>query len=195
MDDNSEYQQEREYSAAKGDLPPVYSALREIWGWLKDILLAVVIAILMVVFLYQPVKVEGTSMQPQLDDQERIFVNKFIYRFEDIHRGDVVVFYYPKDTSKSFIKRVVGVPGDTILIKNGQVILNGQKMEESYVLSYFQDMDSYPAIRVKEGQYYVLGDHRNASNDSRSWGLVPRENIFGKAVFCYWPYEKARFIK
>jgi signal peptidase I len=166
----------------------------EFKGWLKDILLAVVIAFLMVVFLYQPVKVEGTSMQPELLDQERIFVNKFVYHFEDIHRGDIVVFWYPKDPSKSFIKRVVGVPDDLVAIREGQVYINGRLLEERYVPRGYQDLDSYPPTRVKEGHYYVLGDHRNASNDSRSWGLVPRRYIYGKAVFRYWPVEKAGFL-
>jgi signal peptidase I len=168
--------------------------LGEFRGWLKDILLAVVIAFLMVVFLYQPVKVEGTSMQPELLDQERIFVNKFVYHFEEINRGDIVVFWYPKDPSKSFIKRVVGIPGDVVSIRDGRVYINGQLLEERYVPQGYQDLDSYPAMRVKEGHYYVLGDHRNASNDSRSWGFVPRRYIYGKAVFRYWPVGKAGFL-
>jgi signal peptidase I len=168
--------------------------LGEFKGWLKDVLLAVVIAFLMVVFLYQPVKVEGTSMQPELLDQERIFVNKFLYHFEEIHRGDIVVFWYPKDPSKSFIKRVVGVPGDLVAIRDGQVYINGELLQERYVPRGYQDFDSYPPTRVKDGHYYVLGDHRNASNDSRSWGLVPRRFIYGKAVFRYWPVEKAGFL-
>jgi len=169
--------------------------LGEFRGWAKDILLAVVIAILMVVFLYQPVKVEGTSMQPELVDQERIFVNKFVYHFEEIHRSDIVVFWYPKDPSKSFIKRVIGIPGDVVSIKNGRVYVNAQLLEERYVPRSYQDLDSFPTMRVKEDHYYVLGDHRNASNDSRSWGLVPRKYIYGKAVFRYWPMEKAGFIE
>jgi len=175
--------------------PSAPGILAEFRGWLKDILLAVVIAFLMVVFLYQPVKVEGTSMQPELLDQERIFVNKFVYHFEEIHRGDIVVFWYPKDPSKSFIKRVLGVPGDVISIRDGQVHINGQLVEERYVPRGYQDADSYPPVRVREGHYYVLGDHRNASNDSRSWGLVPRKYIYGKAVFRYWPVEKAGFLE
>jgi signal peptidase I len=174
--------------------PSTPGILTEFRGWLKDILLAVVIAFLMVVFLYQPVKVEGTSMQPELLDQERIFVNKFVYHFEEIHRGDIVVFWYPKDPSKSFIKRVLGVPGDLVSIRDGQVYINGQLVEERYVPRGYQDADSYPPVRVREGHYYVLGDHRNASNDSRSWGLVPRKYIYGKAVFRYWPVEKAGFL-
>jgi signal peptidase I len=175
--------------------PSTPGILAEFRGWLKDILLAVVIAFLMVVFLYQPVKVEGTSMQPELLDQERIFVNKFVYHFEEIHRGDIVVFWYPKDPSKSFIKRVLGVPGDVVSVRDGQVYINGQLVEERYVPRGYQDADSYPPVRVREGHYYVLGDHRNASNDSRSWGLVPRKYIYGKAVFRYWPVEKAGFLE
>jgi signal peptidase I len=166
----------------------------EFSGWVKDIMLAIVISFLMVVFLYQPVKVEGTSMQPELLDQERIFVNKFVYHFEGIQRGDIVVFWYPKDPSKSFIKRVVGVPGDVVQIKDGHVYINDQLLQERYVPTGYQDLDSYASIRVKEGYYYVLGDHRNASNDSRSWGLVPRKYIYGKAVFRYWPVDKAGFL-
>ena len=183
-------------SAGESEIPEQSTPgmLTEFRGWLKDILLAVVIAFLMVVFLYQPVKVEGTSMQPELLDQERIFVNKFVYHFEEIHRGDIVVFWYPKDPSKSFIKRVLGVPGDVVSIREGQVYINSQLVEERYVPWGYQDADSYPAVRVREGHYYVLGDHRNASNDSRSWGLVPRKYIYGKAVFRYWPVEKAGFL-
>jgi signal peptidase I len=168
--------------------------MSEFRGWVKDILLAVVIAVVMVVFLYQPVKVEGTSMQPELVDQERIFVNKFVYHFEEIHRGDIVVFWYPKDPSKSFIKRVIGVPGDVVSVNNGQVFINSSLLEEKYVPRGYQDLESFPPMRVKEDHYYVLGDHRNASNDSRSWGLVPRKYIYGKAVFRYWPVEKAGFL-
>lgn len=183
-------------SAGENEIPEQATPgiLAELRGWLKDILLAVVIAFLMVVFLYQPVKVEGTSMQPELLDQERIFVNKFVYHFEEIHRGDIVVFWYPKDPSKSFIKRVLGVPGDVVSIRDGQVYINSQLVEERYVPQGYQDVDSYPPLRVREGHYYVLGDHRNASNDSRSWGLVPRKYIYGKAVFRYWPVGKAGFL-
>jgi signal peptidase I len=195
MHDNSGFRIDNYGESSGYSFPPPHSIWRELRVWLKDIFIAVVIAVLMVVFLYQPVKVEGTSMQPQLDDQERIFVNKFIYRFEEIRRGDVIVFYYPKDPSKSFIKRVVGVPGDTVTIKNGKVLINGALLDEPYVKTNFQDSDSYPPVQVKEGFFFVLGDHRNASNDSRSWGQVPRENIFGKAVFCYWPMRKAGLIE
>src|SRR3954453_20841682 len=105
-----------------------YRRPRVLWSWSRDLLLALGLSAFFIIFLYQPVKVEGTSMLPGLEDQERIFINKFVYRFESIERGDVVVFRYPKDPTKSYIKRVVGVPGDKIRIRDGAVYLNGVKL-------------------------------------------------------------------
>ena len=147
------------------------------------------------VFVIQPVKVEGTSMQPRLVDQERIFVNRFIYRFEDIHRGDIVVFWYPRDTSKSFIKRIVAVPGDIVEIRRGTVFVNGREVKEPYLKAEFRDRESYPRTIVPPHQYFVLGDHRNSSNDSRIWGFVPRDLIYGKAVFRYWPVSRLGLVE
>ena len=168
-------------------LPGVLSEIR--W-WVRDIFFAVGTAILIVVFLYQPVKVEGTSMLPELRDQERIFVNKFLYRFESINRKDIVVFWYPKDPSKSYIKRIIGMPGDRVEIIDGKVYVNEQLLPEPYVDPEFIDHRSFPAVFVEPGHYFVLGDHRNQSNDSRMWGLVPVRYIYGKAVFRYWPVNK-----
>jgi len=168
-------------------LPGVLSEIR--W-WVRDIFFAVGTAIMIVVFLYQPVKVEGTSMLPELRDQERIFVNKFVYRIENITRKDIVVFWYPRDPSKSYIKRIIGMPGDTVEILDGAVYVNEQLLSEPYVDSRFIDHRSYPPVFVEPGHYYVLGDHRNQSNDSRMWGLVPAKYIYGKAVFRYWPVNK-----
>lgn len=133
-------------------------------------------------------------MQPHLVDQERIFVNRFIYRFTDIHRGDIVVFWYPRDTNKSFIKRVVGLPGDEVEIRYGAVYVNGEKVEEAYLKPEFRDRDSYRKTKVPDGEYFVLGDHRNSSNDSRNWGGVPRDLIYGKAVFRYWPVSRVGLV-
>lgn len=143
-----------------------------------------------VLFLYQPVKVEGTSMAPSISDQERIFINKFVYDFEPIRRGDVVVFWYPLDPSKSFIKRVVGLPGETVRIRSGHVYVDGREIREPYVLPRYLDDDSYPRVHVPPGEYYVMGDHRDSSNDSRVFGPVPRRYIYGKAVFAYWPMNR-----
>ena len=167
----------------------------EVRSWLRDILLAVAIAIFIVIFVIQPVKVEGTSMQPRLVDQERIFVNRFVYRFASIHRGDVVVFWYPKDRSKSFIKRVLGVPGDEIEIRDGAVYVNGAPIEEPYLKPEFRDYRSFHKVIVPSGQYFVLGDHRNSSNDSSSWGFVDQPLIYGKAIFSYWPVSRVGLVE
>ncbi|MCW5978680.1 MAG: signal peptidase I [Bryobacteraceae bacterium] len=160
--------------------------------WIRDLALSVLLAVVVILFLYQPVKVEGTSMMPALVDQDRIFINKFIYRFGigDIHRGDLVVFWFPGEPSKSYIKRVVGLPGDTIEVVEGAVIVNGQPLREPYVPAEYRDHQSRPSIRIQPEQYYLLGDHRSSSNDSRNWGPVHRRFIYGKAVFVYWPLQK-----
>jgi len=158
--------------------------------WARDLLIALAMAAFIIVFLYQPVKVEGTSMMPGLDDQERIFVNKFVYRWEPIQRGDIVVFRYPRDTSKSYIKRVIGVAGDLIRIENGRVFVNDTELSENYVPNEYADARSYPEITVPVGTYFVLGDHRTMSQDSRDFGPVDERYIYGKAVFGYWPMEK-----
>ncbi|MGA2003892.1 MAG: signal peptidase I [Terriglobales bacterium] len=158
--------------------------------WARDLLVSLAISAFIIIFLYQPVKVEGTSMMPGLEDQERIFVNKFVYRWEPIQRGDIVVFRYPRDPSKSYIKRVIGVAGDRIRIENGQVYVNEQPLDEDYVPTDYADARSYPEIVVPADSYFVLGDHRTMSNDSRDFGPVNERFIYGKAVFGYWPMEK-----
>jgi signal peptidase I len=136
-------------------------------------------------------------MMPALVDQERIFISKFVYRFGvgSIDRGDMVVFWFPRDITKSYIKRVIGVPGDVVEVDSGTVLLNGQPLDEDYVPDEYRDHVSLVATRVPEGHYFVLGDHRSSSNDSRSWGMVPRRNIYGKAVFIYWPLDKIGVIR
>jgi signal peptidase I len=169
---------------------PVSRPLPVIAVWARDLLVSLAISAFIIIFLYQPVKVEGTSMMPGLEDQERIFVNKFVYRWEPIQRGDIVVFRYPRDTSKSYIKRVIGVAGDRVRIENGQVYVNGQGLDEDYVPSEYADARSYAEVTVPAHSYFVLGDHRTMSNDSRDFGPVNERFIYGKAVFGYWPMEK-----
>ena len=159
-------------------------------AWLRDILFAVVLALVIIAFVYQPVKVEGTSMTPRLADQERIFINKFVYEFGAMQRGDVVVFHYPLDPKKSFIKRVVGLPGETVEMRRGVVYVNSNPLREEYLPADEFDRESYPAVTLPAGFYFVLGDHRRSSNDSRAWGPVHRSFIYGKAVFAYWPPER-----
>jgi len=158
--------------------------------WLRDLVISLAISCFIIIFLYQPVKVEGTSMMPSLEDQERIFVNKLVYRLEPIQRGDIVVFRYPRDPSKSFIKRVVGLAGDHVQIEAGRVYVNGKRLEEDYVPQVYEDLRSYPEIVVPPDCYFVLGDHRSLSNDSRDFGPVNQSYIYGKAVFGYWPVDK-----
>ncbi len=171
-------------------LPPRRATSEVVRDWARDLLISFVISAFIILFLYQPVKVEGTSMLPGLEDQERIFINKFVYRLEPIERGDIVVFRYPRDPSKSYIKRVVGMPGDRILIQDGVVFVNGHRLAEPYVPADYWDGRSFPAVVVPEHCYYVLGDHRTMSNDSRDFGPVAQSFIFGKAVFVYWPMDK-----
>jgi len=162
---------------------------REIRVWTRDLLIAIGLALIIIVFLYQPVKVEGTSMAPLLSDQERIFINKFVYRFEPIQRGDVVVFWYPLDGSKSFIKRIVGLPGEMVEIRQGRVYANGKVVPEPYVPAQYEDFSDFGPLRVPRDSYFVMGDHRISSNDSRVFGPVARRFIYGRAVFAYWPVE------
>jgi signal peptidase I len=170
--------------------PPSLLSLRhEIRVWTRDLLIAIGLALVIIVFLYQPVKVEGTSMAPLLSDQERIFINKFVYRFESIHRGDVVVFWYPLDRSKSFIKRVIALPGETVTIRQGVVTVNGVVVPEPYVPPQYEDVSDYGPTRVPADSYFVMGDHRISSNDSRVFGPVPSQFIYGRAVFAYWPVD------
>jgi signal peptidase I len=158
--------------------------------WLRDFILSILLAFIVIVFLYQPVQVEGTSMMPRLANHERIFINKFRYRFEPIHRGDIVVFWYPLDPSKSYIKRVVGLPGELMSIRDGRVFVDGKPLAEPYIPRGYLDDHSYPPTYVEPDHYYVLGDHRESSNDSRVWGTVERKYIYGKAVFIYWPFDQ-----
>jgi signal peptidase I len=164
----------------------------------RDIIFAAVMAVLIVVFVVQPVKVEGTSMQPRLENDERIFVNKFDYNFWSIERGDIIVFWYPEDPTKSFIKRVIGLPGESIdMDAMGHVTINGQVIPEPYLAPQRNQMarPKWNQVRgdfkyVKPHYYFVMGDNRDASNDSRSWGLVPEKYIYGKAMFRYWPLPR-----
>src|SRR3977135_3862865 len=162
---------------------------RELRSWGRDLVIALSLAIVIIIFFYQPVKVEGTSMTPLISDQERIFINKFVYRFEPIQRGDVVVFWYPLDRSKSFIKRVIGLPGETVEIRRGAVYVNDKIVPEPYVPPQYEDLSDFGPVRVPKDSYFVMGDHRISSNDSRVFGPVANRYIYGRAVFAYWPVD------
>jgi signal peptidase I len=162
--------------------------------WSLDLLIAFAISAFIIFFLYQPVHVEGTSMLPMLEDKDLLFVNKFVYRFEAIQRGDVVVFLYPHDHTKSYIKRVIALPGDDLRIDHGKVWVNGHLLPEPYVPRRFQDDRSQPEMVVPAGEYFVMGDHRSISSDSRDFGTVAAPLIYGKAAFVYWPVDQAGVV-
>src|ERR1700736_301319 len=130
-------------------------------SWLRDMVVSVVASALIIIFLYQPVRVEGTSMLPVLEDEDRLFINKLAYRVGEIHRGDVVVFLYPHDHDKSYIKRVVALPGDDLKIDHGMVYVNGSPVKEAYVPRRFEDDRSQPEMTVPQHKYFVMGDHRS----------------------------------
>jgi signal peptidase I len=163
---------------------------RAIWELLHDLSIAVLFCFFLITFVAQAFRVQGTSMEPLLRDGDRIVVNKFVYRFQPIETGDVVVFWYPRDPSVSFIKRVVGRPGDVVEVRAGRVFVNGALLAELYLRGGFHDEDSHPPTKVQQGHYFVLGDHRRSSNDSRSWGEVPQKYIYGQAVFRFWPLSQ-----
>jgi signal peptidase I len=163
--------------------------------WLRDLIISAGISVLIILFLYQPVRVEGTSMLPRLEDHDRLFINKFVYHISSIDRGDVVVFHYPRDPEKSYIKRVIAGPGDTLRIDHGQVWVNGNALAENYVPDMYRDTRSYTQMVIPDDSYFVMGDHRSISSDSREFGAVERDLIYGKAVFVYWPAKDVGEVK
>jgi len=163
--------------------------------WLRDIVISAAVSVLIITFLYQPVRVEGTSMLPRLEDHDRLFINKFVYRISAIHRGDVVVFHYPRDPEKSYIKRVIAVPGDRLAIDRGRVWINGKLLRENYVPEEYRDTRSFAELVIPEDTYFMMGDHRSISSDSREFGPVDRDLIYGKAVFVYWPTKDAGVVE
>jgi len=168
----------------------------------RDIILIIAVFVLLGVFVAQPVVVEGTSMLPQLHDGERLLFNKLVYyKFQSVdwghfERGDIVVFWYPRDPDKSYVKRIIGLPGETVELKNGIVLINGTALSESYLdTEHNQSLPSFPPKKVEDHYYFVMGDNRDNSSDSRYWGLVPEKYIYGKAFFRYWKPSEIGFIK
>ena len=163
--------------------------------WIRDLLISAAVSLLIILFLYQPVRVEGPSMLPRLEDHDRLFINKFVYHITSIERGDVVVFHYPRDPEKSYIKRVIALPGDRLRIDRGQVWVNGKALQEKYVPEMYRDTRSYAETVIPDDCYFVMGDHRSISSDSREFGVVERDLIYGKAVFIYWPARDVGEVK
>ncbi|HHY41041.1 MAG TPA: signal peptidase I [Syntrophaceticus sp.] len=163
----------------------------------KDILQAVVLAIILAtvirVWLLEPFYIPSPSMEPTLFPGDRIIVNKIGYKFREPERGDVIVFHYPLDPERDFVKRVIAFEGETIEIRNNYVYIDGQRLEEPYI----QDVvigDIAP-LRVPKGHYFVMGDNRNNSEDSREWGPLDKDLVIGKAIFVYWPFSRFGVIE
>lgn len=166
-------------------------------GWLtfmietlQTIVLAVVLYFLIDSVIAR-VRVENISMQPTLQSGEFILVNKLAYKLSDVTRGDIVIFHFPQDPREDYIKRVIGIPGDTITVQNSQVLVNNHPLTEPYIAAEPQYTGTWT---VPPDRIFVLGDNRNQSSDSHSWGFVPYENLVGKALVIYWPIDQFKLL-
>jgi signal peptidase I len=164
----------------------------ELVAWVKTLVSAAVYAVLIVTFGFQVARVEGQSMAPTLEDQDRLIVNKLVYRIGEPRRGDIVMLYYPLNPEKSFVKRVIAEEGDTVRIVDGRVYVNDIPLKDDYVPSEYRSHDDWGPQVIPEGYYFVMGDHRNNSSDSRHWGMVPKKYIIGKVQLRWWPVPSAR---
>ena len=170
--------------------------IKEIYEWIKSIALAIVIAIVIKTFLFNTTQVIGNSMHPTLHERDRLFTNKIIYTIGEPKRGDIVILEAPDDSDKDYIKRVVGLEGDTVEIKEGKVFVNGELFTETYIpkdstMGKYIKTFGEVKLKVPEGQVFVLGDNRNkgASKDSRYFGPIDIESIKGKASYRYFPFD------
>ena len=164
----------------------------EVMAWVKTFASAAVYATLIVTFGFQVARVEGKSMEPTLEDQDRLIVNKAIYRFFGVPvPGDIVMLYYPRDPDKSFVKRVIAMEGDTVRIEDGRVYVNEVLLPDEYVPPDFRSHENHGPEVVQEAHYFVMGDHRNNSSDSRHWGQVPEKYVIGKVHLRWWPLTNA----
>jgi signal peptidase I len=163
----------------------------ELFAWFKTLASAAVYATLIVTFGFQVARVEGLSMAPTLADQDRLIVNKLAYRIGEPRRGDIVMLYYPIDPDKSFVKRVIAEEGDQVRIVDGQVFVNDVPMQDDFVAPEYRSHDDFGPSVIPEGYYFVMGDHRNNSSDSRHWGFVPKKYIIGKVQIRWWPIPTA----
>ena len=182
----------------------IKDAIKTILKFFLDIFQTFVIAMAMFVVLYQfagqPHVVNGASMEPNFHDKEYLLTDKISYRFHEPQRGDVVIFHYPLNPEIDYIKRIVALPGEEIILRKGNVYINGRRLDESYLApgtitsghSYLYEGQS---IVLKPNEYFVMGDNRSSSSDSREWGTVPRENIIGPTFFRYWPPSEIGLVR
>ncbi len=176
---------------------------RKIGSFFLDFVEIVVIALAMFVvmylFLFQPHEVKGSSMYPNFHDGEYLLTDKISYRLNSPKRGEVIIFKAPKNEEYDYIKRIIGLPGDTVMVKSGRVYINGKVIFENYLPADFQTSagdlwQEGKTVTIPANNYFVMGDNRDHSSDSRDWGPVPKENIIGKAFFRYWPPKRAGLI-
>ena len=160
--------------------------------WSRTLASAAVYATLIVTFGFQVARVEGRSMEPTLHDQDRLVVNKLAYHVDDPKVGDVVMLLHPNNPDLSLVKRVVAAPGDSVALRQGVVVRNGVAANEDFIPPDHRSFEDQPAIVVPEGFYFVLGDHRNNSSDSRAFGPVPKKYILGRIQVRWWPFADAR---
>jgi signal peptidase I len=166
----------------------------EVVAWFKTLFSAAVYATLIVTFVFQVARVEGLSMAPTLEDQDRLIVNKLIYRLSSPRRGDIVMLYYPVNPDKSFVKRVIAEEGDQVRIQDGRVYVNDVPMADDFVPPEYRSHDDFGPTVIPDGYYFVMGDHRNNSSDSRHWGMVPKKYIIGRVQLRWWPIPTARIF-
>lgn len=175
---------------------PQETLVRETKEWVNSILVALVLTLIIRTYVVQAFKIPSGSMIPTLQIGDKLFVNKYLYRFEEPRRGDIIVFKYPVDPKKDFIKRLVGLSGDEVEIRDGKIYVNGRVLDDpgSFGKFYYYNHDPYAAprqvIKVPADSYFVLGDNSANSTDSRFWGFVPKKNVLGKAIFRWWPLNR-----
>ena len=174
------------------------TALREN---IESLIWAAAIALVIRTFIMAPFKIPSGSMHPTLLEGDRILVNKFLYRFQEPHRGDIIVFRYPEDRKRPFIKRLAAVGGDTVEIRDGHILVNGQLLDSAaiFATNHYYNQGAFgqegQAVRVPAGEYFVLGDNSMSSHDSRFWGFVPRPLLIGRAMCIFWPVTRWRILR
>ena len=172
----------------------VQRVMDEVFAWFKTLVSAAVYATIIVTFGFQVARVDGESMTPTLEDHDRLIINKLVYNWTDPKVGDVVMHYWPEDPNKTFVKRIVAAEGDTIRSDAGKVYRNEVLMDDSFIPPQYRMQDTWGPVVVRRGYYFVLGDHRNNSSDSRLWGEVPKKYILGKIQLRWWPLNQARIF-